>query len=63
MKCPMFKFVQRKHGGTQGCKRELRILNNEVWLEGTLAKTSKMLIKLPVKLLKLGWIKKPQVSV
>ena len=33
------------------CKRELRVLNNEVWLEGSLSKTTKMLIKLPEKLL------------
>ena len=29
MKCPTFQFAQWKRGGTQGCKRELRVLNNE----------------------------------
>ena len=33
MKCHTFEFAQRKRGGTQGCKREPGVLNNEVWLE------------------------------
>ena len=51
MKYHTFEFAQRKRGGTQRFKRELRVLNNEVWLEESLSKTSKMLIKLPEKLL------------
>ena len=51
MKYHTFEFAQRKRGGTQRFKRELRVLNNEVWLEGSLSKTSKILINLPEKLL------------
>ena len=29
MKCPTFQFAQWKRGGTQGCKRELKVLYNE----------------------------------
>ena len=61
----MFQFAQRKRGGTHGCKRELRVLNNEVWLEvqERFIQDHQDFGRAIGEAFKLVWIKRPQLSV
>ena len=65
MKYPTFQFAQRKRGGTQGCKREPRVLNNEVWLEvqEKFIQDQQDVDEATGEAFKLVWIKRPQPSV
>ena len=57
--------AQRKRGGTQGGKRELRVLNNEAWLEvqERLIQDQQDVDKATGEAFKLVWIRRFQLSV